>query len=294
MSRPTSTARSVTAIGALTALLLTTGCADQFRGDAASDRGTSHAPEEIQGHDDATVLDDIQEAGVLKVCTTGDYPPFTEKEEGAEDFTGIDVDLARDLAENLGVEVEFVQTSWKTLMDDYLANCDVAVGGISMNPARAEQVLFSSPTLEDGKTPIARCEDVEKYRTIEDINRPDVTSIFPEGGTNEKFAREHYPQGELKTHDNLTIFDEIVAGNADVMTTDRSEVLYIAHEYAGELCPTNPDEPFDYFQKGFMLPQGDVIFKHYVDQWLDITLKDGTYEEIAEPWVGDVDLTLEN
>ena len=135
---------------------------------------------------------------------------------------------------------------------------------------------------------------MDQYRTIEDINQPGVTSIFPEGGTNEKFAREHYPEGELKTHDNLTIFDEIVAGNADVMTTDRSEVLYIAHEYEGELCPTNSDEPFDYFQKGFMLPQGDVVFKHYVDQWLDIALNDGTYDQISEEWVGDVELSLEN
>jgi cyclohexadienyl dehydratase len=42
-----------------------------------------------------------------------------------------------------------------------------------------------------------------------------------------------------------------------------------------------------------MLPQGDVVFKHYVDQWLDIAMNDGTYEEIARPWIGDVDLTLE-
>jgi len=227
------------------------------------------------------------------VCTTGDYPPFTEQDEDTGEFSGIDVDMARDLAETLGVEVEWVKTSWKTLMEDYLAHCDIAVGGISMNPERAERVFFSMPTLVDGKTPIARCEDTAKYRTIEDINQPGVTSVFPEGGTNEEFAREHYPQGDLRTHDNLTIFDEIVAGRADVMTTDRSEVLYIDHEYE-ELCAVNPDEPFDYFQKGYLLPQGDVVFKHYVDQWLDIALHDGTYDEIAEPWVGDVELALED
>ena len=170
--------------------------------------------------------DAIKDSGRLTVCTTGDYPPFTEQAGGSGEFTGIDVDIARDLAQTLGVEVEWVKTSWKTLMDDYLAGCDIAVGGISMNPERAEQVFFTAPTLEDGKTPIARCEDVEKYRSVEDINKPGVISIFPEGGTNEKFAREHYPEGELKTHDNLTIFDEIVAGRADVMTTDRSEVLF--------------------------------------------------------------------
>lgn len=293
MSITNTHVRRATALGSLAALALLTGCADQFRNPEGLDeapaadgaQGSPHAARSSQ-------LDAIKEAGVITVCTTGDYPPFTEQQEGSGEFTGIDVDMAKDLAETLGVEVEWVKTSWKTLMDDYLANCDIAVGGISMNPERAEQVFFTEPTLEDGKTPIARCEDVEKYRSVEDINKPGVTSIFPEGGTNEKFAREHYPEGDLKTHDNLTIFDEIVAGRADVMTTDRSEVLYIDHEYE-ELCAVNPDEPFDYFQKGYMLPQGDVVFKHYVDQWLDIAMNDGTYDEIARPWIGEVDLTLE-
>jgi len=291
----TRTRRTAAVVGGAATLALLTGCADQVRNSGADlESGPAAAPAagNATAEADGSVLTAIKDSGRLRVCTTGDYPPFTEQAAGSGEFTGIDVDMARDLAETLGVEVEWVKTSWKTLMDDYLASCDIAVGGISMNPERAEQVFFTLPTLEDGKTPIARCEDVEKYRAVEDINRPGVTSIFPEGGTNEKFAREHYPEGDLKTHDNLTIFDEIVAGRADVMTTDRSEVLYIDHEYE-ELCAVNPDEPFDYFQKGYMLPQGDVVFKHYVDQWLDIAMNDGTYDAIAQPWIGNVDLTLE-
>lgn len=239
--------------------------------------------------EDGSRLQSVLDAGELKVCTTGDYPPFTELAEGSDELTGIDVDMAADLAETLGVDIAWVQTSWGDLMDDFLSSCDIAVGGISMNPARAEQVFFSEPILEDGKTPIARCENVDDYRTIDDINQAGVVSIFPEGGTNEDFARTNYPDGELVTHDNLTIFDELAAGNADVMTTDRAEVLYIANEYE-ELCATNPDETFDYSVMGYMLPQGDTVFKHYVDQWLTIALNDGTYDDIAEPWVGDVDL----
>lgn len=237
-------------------------------------------------------LASIREAGELVVCTTGDYPPFSEQAEGAEELTGIDIDMAEDLAATLGVDVRWVRTSWGDLMADFTTECDIAVGGISMNPERAEQVFFTEPVLEDGKTPIARCEDVDEYRTVDDINQPGVVSIFPEGGTNEAFARAHYPDGELVTHDNLTIFDELVAGNADVMTTDRAEVLYIANEYE-ELCATNPDDTFDYSVMGYMLPQGDTVFKHYVDQWLTIALNDGTYDAIAEPWIGDAELREE-
>lgn len=233
----------------------------------------------------------VKQAGELRICSTGDYPPFTEMSED-EEWKGIDVDMAKDLAATLEVEPVMVKTTWGELMDDFLSDCDVAVGGISMNPERAEQVYFSEKTLEDGKTPIARCEDVDKYRSIEDINQPGVRSIFPEGGTNEEFAREHYPDGELIPHDNLTIFDALAAGEADVMTTDRAEVLYTDHEY-DELCAVNPDEPFDYSVQGYMLPQGDDVFKHYVDQWLMVALEDGTYDGFAEPWVGEADLNPE-
>ncbi|GAB3182243.1 transporter substrate-binding domain-containing protein [Nesterenkonia halophila] len=280
----------------MVALGLLAGCGQPSQGaeqEAATSESDSASAAQQEGADDSR-LAAIKESGEISVCTTGDYPPFTEREGDSERFTGIDVDMARDLAETLDVEIDWVKTSWETLMEDYLSSCDIAVGGISMNPERAEQVYFSAATQEDGKTPITRCEDVEKYQSIDDINRPGVTSIVPKGGTNEKFAREHYTDGDLATHDNLTIFDEIVDGRADVMTTDRSEVLYIAHEYE-ELCAANPDEPFDYFQKGYMLPQGDEVFKHYVDQWLNIALNDGTYDAIAEEWVGDdVDLTLDD
>lgn len=292
MARSRRHTRTMITAGAVSALLLMTGCANQFRDMPTSVESTPSGSESERSADNPdTRLDDIISAGVLRACTTGDYPPFTEDDGGQ--LTGIDVDMAQDLADTLEVDLEWHQTSWGDLMETFLNDCDIAVGGISINPGRAEQVFFSDPILEDGKTSIARCEDVDNYQTIEDINQPDVTSIFPAGGTNEKFAREHFPDGDLKIHDNLTIFDEIVAGNADVMTTDRAEVLYIAHEYE-ELCAVNPDETYDFSMMGYMLPQGDAILKEYVDQWLTIALKDGTYDEIAEPWVGDVDLNPED
>ncbi|MBQ1081990.1 transporter substrate-binding domain-containing protein [Nocardiopsis sp. B62] len=253
--------------------------------------GCSGADSDGSAHPETTALegsrlDDVLERGSLNVCTTGDYRPFTFLDADPDEFTGIDVDMARDLADDLGVEIEWTRTTWDDLMDDFLAGCDVAVGGISISTERAQRVYFSAPLMEDGKTPITLCENVDDYRTIEQINQPGVRSIMPSGGTNQVFAQEHYPDGELVTHDNNTIFDEIVAGRADVMTTDASEVRWVANEYE-ELCAVNPEEPFDFFEKAFMLPRGDEVFKHYVDQWLNMALNDGTYDRIVEPWFGE-------
>lgn len=275
--------RHVTVLtGTALAGLLVSGCGGADSHDSESAEGGAGAGE-ASGD---SRLDAVLEEGVLDVCTTGDYPPFTEYDEEADEYEGIDIDMVRGLAEEMGVEIEWVRTSWDDLMDDYLAECDIAVGGISINADRAQQVFFSRPLMADGKTPITRCENVDDYRTIDQINDPEVTSIMPSGGTNQIFAEEHYPEGNLVTHDNLTIFDELAEGNADVMTTDRSEVLWVANEYE-ELCAVNPDEPFDYFEKAYMLPRGDTVFAHYVDQWLTMSLHDGTYHEATSEWFGD-------
>lgn len=231
-------------------------------------------------------LQSIKQSGVLRACTTGDYRPFTYLDPATRQWSGIDIAMAQDLAKRLKVRLEVVQTSWSKLMPDFLAGCDIGVGGISISLERAEQAAYSNPTLTEGKTPITRCENVEKYDTVAEINEPGVRSITPIGGTNEKFATANYPRGQvIKFADNNKIFDEILAGRADVMTTDASETRWVANTHPG-LCAVHPDQPFDFSQKGYLLPQGDVAFKQYVDQWLVIAEKDGTLAAANKPWYG--------
>ncbi|WP_345468861.1 transporter substrate-binding domain-containing protein [Paeniglutamicibacter antarcticus] len=231
-------------------------------------------------------LDDVRKTKTLTVCTTGDYRPFTYKDPETGKYSGIDIDMVQDLAKRLDVKVKYVHTSWKDLMDDYLSSCDIGVGGVSISLERAEQAAFSTATLDEGKTPITLCENVDKYDTIKEINQPDVRSITPIGGTNQKFAEEHYSDGKvIAFEDNNTIFDEIIEGRADVMTTDASETRWVANEHP-ELCAVHPDKPFDYSQKAYLLPRGDTAFKEYVDAWLNMTENDGTYAKAKKPWFG--------
>lgn len=236
-------------------------------------------------------LDSIRASGVMRVCTTGDYRPFTYLDPATKKFTGIDVAMAENLAASLGVKVTWVKSSWSTLMDDTISKCDIAVGGISINTDRAQRAFFSDPIIEEGKTPITLCENAQKYDTIAEINRKGVRSITPIGGTNEKFANAHYPKGTIiRWKDNNTIFDQIIAGKADVMTTDASEAVWVAKTHP-QLCALHPTKPFDYFGKGYLLPRGDTVFKEYVDVWLNMAKKGDTWDSATTPWFGDVKLS---
>lgn len=275
------------AAAAATLVLALSACT----GSGASSGAPSSNGTEGSGAGEADVtqdsrLDDIRDEGVMKVCTTGDYRPFTYKDPKTGKYTGLDVDMVRDLAKRLEVKAEFVDTTWKDLMPDFLASCDMAVGGVSISLERAEQAAFSTATLDEGKTPITKCENVDKFDTISEINQPGVRSITPIGGTNQKFAEEHYPRGEIiEFDDNNSIFDEIIDGNADVMTTDASETRWVANKHP-ELCAVHPDKPFNYSQKAYMLPRGDTAFKEYVDAWLNMAEHDGTTAKAKKPWFG--------
>ncbi|MFG2530940.1 transporter substrate-binding domain-containing protein [Streptomyces sp. NPDC048516] len=234
----------------------------------------------------ASVLDAVPRRGVLRVCTTGDYRPFSYRDPKTGSYGGVDITMAGDLAKSLDAKPRYVATTWAKLVGDLSAGrCDIVMGGVSVTLPRARSVYFSEPTRTDGKTPLVRCADKDKYQTLQQIDRPGTKVIVNPGGTNEEFARAHLRRATLTVHpDNTTIFDEIIAGRADVMMTDASETRYQAKIHP-ELCSLHPDKPFSFSEKAYALPRGDNEFKAYVDQWVHLATHDGTYRKYEDAWM---------
>lgn len=229
-------------------------------------------------------LDDVIKAGKLRVCTPGDYKPFSlAKADGG--FEGLDVDLVQAAAKSLGVQVEWVKTAWPKLMDDFVEKCDVGVGGISVSTDRAKRAGFSMPYMINGKAPITRCENVAKFQTVADINKPTVTVITNPGGSNERFVRANLPLAKVVVfNDNVTIFDEILKGNADVMISESVETVTQQKARPG-LCAVNPDRPLQYGEMGWLLPRGDSAMKAWVDTWLHLSKAGGEFDRTLERWL---------
>lgn len=222
----------------------------------------------------------------LRICTTGDYPPLTYRDPASGEYVGVDVEMGRDLAAALGRVPVFVATTWPTLSDDIATpgRCDIAVGGISVTEARQRIGTFTAPYLSSGKVPITQLGSAQRFTTLEAINQPGVRVIENPGGTNEKFAREHFPLATLTIWpDNATIFDELAAGRADVMITDSIEARYQAGRHPG-LEAVNPDEPFTRDTKAYLLPMGTPLLDA-VDEWLRSALADGTFTRFYDRWM---------
>ncbi len=206
--------------------------------------------------------------GVLRVGTTGDYKPFSFIASTSGKLTGVDIDLAEDLAAGMGVKLELVKTSWPTLMSDFSADqFDIGMSGITDTHARRQSAFFSEPYLVGGKTPIARCEAKDQLDSLVKIDRAEVRVIVNPGGTNEKYVRKNIKNAQLIVHaDNTTIFQHLLDKRADVMITDTIEVK-VQTGLHPELCATMPDHLLTRAEKGFLLPQ-DVHLQEYVNAWL--------------------------
>ncbi|MCY1426069.1 Cyclohexadienyl dehydratase [compost metagenome] len=228
-------------------------------------------------------LDQILQKGVLRVGTTGDYKPFSFKT--AQQFIGFDIELAEALASSLGVKLELVATTWPTLMADLQADrFDLGISGISVNLERQKAAFFSHPYQRDGKTPITLCSRQQSFQTLEQIDHSNVRVIVNPGGTNEVFTRASLKQAQIIMHpDNVTIFQQIVDGKADLMMTDAIETR-IQEKLHPQLCAVHPDQPFNFSEKAVLMPR-DIVLKQYVDQWLHQDLESGQQAKRLNKWL---------
>ena len=233
-----------------------------------------------------TKLDEIRERGVLKVGTAGDYQPMSYFDPETGSYVGFDAELAEDLADTLGVGIEYVETSWPTLMEDTLAGkFDLAICGITVTDARKEQALMSDGYLENGKTVLCRAEDADKYTSLEAINRPEVRVMENPGGLNEKFARENLPDATLIIHDvNQEIPGLVASGEADVMITETMEAGYYVGQDARLAAPLIY-EPFTRGELGALMPKGSEDLLEYVNEFLADEKESGRLDELAEDFI---------
>ncbi len=231
-------------------------------------------------------LDEIVTRGSLRVGLTGDYRPFSERDKETGTYTGLDVEMARNLADSMDVKLEVVPTTWATLLPDLTdGKYDVGMGGISITLARQRVGFFSQATMRAGKAAIARCADRDHFKSLQEIDRPGVKVIVNPGGTNEKFDRANLHQATIIAFpDNTRIFDELAAGQADIMITDAVETK-LQQRLHPDLCAIHPDQPFDFGELGYLLPR-DIVLKQFVDQWLHIAVETGLWTRLLQTYLG--------
>ncbi|MGB6407960.1 MAG: transporter substrate-binding domain-containing protein, partial [Planococcus donghaensis] len=144
---------------------------------------TDTTKEDASGSD---LLTTVQEEGTLVIGTEGTYPPFTFHDASGE-LTGFDVEIAREVADRLGVEAEFLETQWDAMFAGLDAGrFDMVANQVGINPERQESYEFSSPYITSTAVLVV-AEDNTDIETFEDLegklSAQSLTSNYAETAT---------------------------------------------------------------------------------------------------------------
>lgn len=230
-------------------------------------------------------LDDIMMSGTIRIGTTGDYKPYTYYNRENETYEGYDIDMAQRLASDLGVSVEFVPTTWPSLMDDLLHDrFDIAMGGISRNVERQKLGHLTQGYMKDGKALLVRKTDKDRYLDLHDVDQPEVKIGVNPGGTNEVFVKSHIRQAQIITIEkNLSIPEMVAEGLVDVMITDCIESIYYSN-LDSRLYAGLTNRPLTRCQKGYLIQRGDPDYANWISLWMEEMELQGVFEQTKAKW----------
>ena len=229
---------------------------------------------------------EIVERGTLLVGTTGDYCPLSFREADGT-YWGFDIEMAKEIAGYLGVETEYVQTSWPTLTADVLKEpqiFDLAIGGITITDTRRETMLMSEGYLANGKTILCRALDADRFRSLADIDKPEVRVMVNPGGLNEKFANENLTYATIIVHQKNEEIPSLVAeGKADVMITEITEAPYYVQTDTRLAAPLL-NKPFTHGEIGVLMQKGQEDLLQMVNNKVQMMKADGSLRQLHEKY----------
>ena len=231
-------------------------------------------------------LQRILETGVLRVGTTGDFRPMSFRDPKSSEYAGHDIEVAKELAKDLGVKVEFVATDWKTLLNGIQTDkYDVAMSGISMNVDRAKVAAFTLPYMEFGTVPVIRKKDTGRFKSWNDIDKPNVTVATTLGTVFDQQAKEYFKVAKRKQVEAPALsYQEVLAGRAEVCITSNVEAASLVQTYP-ELAIVPVDRARSRRPASLLVAQEDVVWLNFLNQWITMKRTQEFFEGLQKKWL---------
>ncbi|MGE4280040.1 MAG: ABC transporter substrate-binding protein [Magnetospirillum sp.] len=228
------------------------------------------SPARAQSH-----LDRIKAQGEVRVCIWPDYYSITYRNTRTGALEGIDIDMAKELAKDLGVKLTFVDSSFRTLIADLSEDkCDVSMHGIGITPARQEKLDFTQPHLRSGVYAITS-KNNQAVSSWQDIDKPGVIVAAQAGTFMVDVMKAELKQATLSVVATPEAREqEVMAGRADLFVTDYpySRKMLARHDWAKLLAPPQPLAPTSY---AYAINKGDQEWLATLDSFVARTKKDG-------------------
>lgn len=220
-------------------------------------------------------LDLITMSHRVRVCIWPEYYGITFRNPKTQQLSGVDADLALELGKDLGVAVEFVDSSFATLVMDVTSNkCDVAMFAVGVTPSRAEKLRFTKPTLVSDIYAITTRTN-RQIKTWADIDQQGVVVAVMKGTLHEPVMRERLKAATLKVVETpMAREQEVSSGRADVFMTDYpySRRMLETTDWARLVSPASTFHETPY---AYAVAPGDEKWAQRMDKFVRDIHRDG-------------------
>ena len=271
--------KSAAALAALTLTAALAGCGSSASSAAASTDTAASTAETS----DENELEKVKAAGKLVIGVEGTYPPFTYHDDSGE-LTGLDIELGKALAEKLGVEAEFQEAAWDSLLIGIdSGRFDTVINSVSITDERAEKYDFSTPYAFNRTAVITKADD-DSINTLEDLKGKKTANTI--SSTYAELA-EQYGAAVTGVDDLNQTFELLLSGRIDA--TLNAEMTF--YDYTKEHPDANVKIAVltdDANQIAIPMRKGDetAALRTAIDAAIDELRADGTLKALSEKYFG--------
>ncbi len=229
-----------------------------------------------------SVIESIKQRGVIRIGLST-FTPWSMRAMNGE-LIGFEPDVGRKLAEDMGVEAEFVPTAWDGIIPALLAGkFDVIISGMSVTPQRNLTVNFTNAYAYSGMTILANRQltgDLE----LDDLDSPDVTFSARRGAVPASVIAERFPNAELLLFDDEgAVVQEVLNGNAHATMASEPLPSREARRYP-DILHVPFDALFNQLGEGFALRKGDPDALNFFNNWIAHYWRTGWLQERHDYW----------
>ncbi len=231
----------------------------------------------------SSTIKQAKDRGKLVVLMEAEFRPFTFKEAGV--LKGFDVDLGREIAKELGVEVEFRERAWGMLATELIqGKGDLVISGVTATARRALECSFSDPYFLTRTIALVAKPAADAVRTVKDLDDARRKIVVQKGSTGEVATRNHLPKAQLiplETESACAL--EVAQGRADAFVYDEWQILAHAKDHPDTTRVI--EETLSFEPYAIECRKGDPETLSWLNLLLSLMKRDGRLETLYARWV---------
>lgn len=232
-----------------------------------------------------SVLEKIKKRGLMKIGHSTFIPWAMRDKKGG--LIGFEIDVAKRLAKNMGVEAEFLTTPFDGIIPALLSGkFDIIITGMAITTTRNLTVNFTNPYEWYSQGIVANKKVAEGFTKLEDFNRPDVVLVLRRGGFTKDIIEATYPKAQLRFFDDdQTAIQEVLNGNAHATITAEPKPTFHVLENPDILfTPFKGFTPVPRTPAGFAIRKGDPDSLSFFNNWILQRWEDGYLQARNDYW----------